>query len=177
MPPKKTVKRKRYSSIVQSTPHLSLSTGMKKLIFSNLFAAGNVLRAQLAFESVCSTKLPVRLLYQFCSCVIISSSNPYPVHNFVPMVLTLFPYVNICQSCLVTAFCCVVAFMWLQSSLLIASLYVRSFLLLQSIVSTSRFRITFTANVRLYHVIKCSLYLSPTVYYIFLKRRFRLIYN
>ena len=52
MPPKKTLKRKRHPSIVQSTPHLPLSTGMKKLLFSNLFAAGNVLRAQLAFESV-----------------------------------------------------------------------------------------------------------------------------
>ena len=177
MPQKKTLKRKRHPSIVQSTPHLPLSAAMKKLIFSNVFAAGNVLHVQLAFESVRSTKLPVRLLFQFCSCVIISSANPYPVYNFVSMVFTLFPYVNICQTCLVTAFCCVIAFMWLQSSLLIASLYVRSFLLLQSIVSTSRFRITFTANVRLYHVIKCSLYLSPTVYYIFLKRRFRLIYN
>ena len=95
MPPKKTLKRKRYPSIVQSTAHLPLSTGMKKLIFSNLFSAGNVLRVQLAFESVRQIKLPVRLLFQFCSCVIISSSNPYPVHNFVPMVLTLFPYVNI----------------------------------------------------------------------------------
>ena len=95
MPPKKTLKRKRHPSIVQSTAHLPLSPGMKKLIFSNVFAAGNVLHVQLAFESVRSTKLPVRLLFQFCSCVIISSSNSYPVHNFVPMVLTLFPYVNI----------------------------------------------------------------------------------
>ena len=146
MLPKKTLKRKRHLSIVQSTAHLPLSPGMKKLIFTNFFSQECTARAARVRSF---NQTLVRLLFQFCSCVITSRSNPFPVHNFVPMILTLFPYVNICQSCFVTAFCYVTAFMWLQSSLLIALLHVRSFLLLQSIVSTSRFRIAFTANVRL----------------------------
>ena len=53
-----------------------------------------------------------------------------------------------------------------------------SFLLYsESIVSTLRFRITFKANVKLCHVIKFSLFLSPTVYHNNKKRRFRFIYN
>ena len=48
---KENPKRKRHPSIVQPTTHLPLSTGMKILLFSNL-EFENVLRVQLAFESV-----------------------------------------------------------------------------------------------------------------------------
>ena len=99
---------------------LAIVNSYGKLLFSNLYSAGNLLRVQLAKP---------KFLYS-CSFVVLLlfmrnhfQVNPFPLHNFVPMVLTfnipvfqymlvMFPY----------AFCYVTAFTWLLSSLLIALL-------------------------------------------------------
>ena len=47
----KTLKRKKASFDCPIDSPLAMVKGMKKIIFNNLFSAGNVLRVQLAFES------------------------------------------------------------------------------------------------------------------------------
>ena len=83
MPPNKT--RKRHPSFVQSTA-LAIVNSYGKLLFNNHYSAGNLLRVQLAKP---------KFLYS-CSFVVLLlfmrnhfQVNPLPLHNFVPMVLTL----------------------------------------------------------------------------------------
>ena len=83
MPPNKKEKGILLLSNRQSACHCQPSYG--KLLFSNLYSAGNLLRVQLAKP---------KFLYS-CSFVVLLlfmrnhfQVNPLPLHNFVPMVLT-----------------------------------------------------------------------------------------
>ena len=65
---------------------LAIVNSYGKLLFSNLYSAGNLLRVQLAKP---------KFLYS-CSFVVLLlfmrnhfQVNPFPLHNFVPMVLTI----------------------------------------------------------------------------------------